>query len=321
MACVSVRTGNLYVRATENVECTITPKQDDGSAVAVDLADFANPAITGGAQNSALTDNGNGEITFLATAPSIIGTFEIQGKIADDSVFTGSTKVSFIMVGTPTVKSELSCAGVVSNKKAVRQSEQTDCVVTVKDNAGVTTGLASDFMVVAVGGTPGSLSAAGDLATVTFSINAPSTTGTTFIITGQLNDGTDFEVPDQVMTVVGTPTTASLISCAGDVTKQLKVREGEKVNCVIAVKDDSGLTNAFATDFTTATVTGGTGETPVVTIDGADSAYQMKFSVDAPASAGTPFTIRGRLANNDAFLQSALSLTVGEMAIAHAGPM
>lgn len=316
MVCASARFNNLNVRVTEKITCTITPRNDANQIVAVDLTDFGTPAITGGSLDGQLAaDSGGGTtVVFDVVAPASITAFDVTGKDDQGTSFTGSSKVILTMVGTPTAKSELACVGGVSQTKSVRKASQTDCTITIKDNLGTTTGLAEDFQVAAVGAAPGTLTTAGNKATVTFSATAPSAVGTTYIISAQLKDGpTDLEDPDEVMTVVGLPTVDSLLSCSGDVTKQTTVRESEQVTCIIFVKDETGFTSGFASDFLAPIVVGGGGETTPETVDGESSNYRMKFTVGAPAAAGDTFSIRGRIAAGAApFTQAALNLPVGK---------
>ena len=127
-----------------------------------------------------------------------------------------------------------------------------DCTITIRDSSGqLTTGVASDFassVVTPTGSTiSGLVSNTVDYAAVTHTVVAPATAGAGFSVQGRLAQGfTPFAQSAQSLTVVGTPTNASVVTCSGDGNTAVQARFGGSVTCRIAVRDDSGAYNSIS---------------------------------------------------------------------------
>jgi len=294
VVCTALST--TLIRAGAEADCIITVKDAFGDATSGEEADFATPIVDGGTFNGPLVAAGGGAtMTFKATAPSTPGSlFVITGKLADGREFN-SAPTQLSVIGQPTAKSTLDCVGMTSGIASVRASEDVLCTITVRDDSGTTTGMAADFTTGTItGGTSArELVSTRSGALMTFKVTAPSTTGAAFTVRGQLNGGTDFEQGDFVLVVVGTPTTASTVACAGTDSGSTTVKTLESVTCTITVKDAGGATTGLASDFGATAVVGGSGATGVVLPNGGDGST-MTFTVNAPSTI-TTFTITAKL--------------------------
>lgn len=75
-----------------------------------------------------------------------------------------------------------------------------------------------------------------------------------------LKDDTKVDAKAVALTVVGTPTKASVLACTCDeLSLSTDARTNEKVTCKVTVKDDVAETTALVTVFKAPTSTGGSG--------------------------------------------------------------
>jgi hypothetical protein len=319
LACIGRRSQTTSMRVSEEVDCTITVRDETGTTSGV-ASDFASPLTIGGTNlnpSSGVTFvTGGATMTFSLQAPATVGeTFQVFGRLADGTNFTQGA-VELTVVGTPTEESTLACVGARSGTTSLRINEVATCTITVRDGTGATTGVASDFgNPVLVGGlSPSPSSGVGFVsggATMTFNVTAPGTVGADFQVMGALASGTNFTQGFVTLVVVGTPTSASTLACVGSVSQAgLVVRAAEVVDCTITVNDDSGTTTGVAADFATPHSVGGTSPSPSSGVAFVSGGATMTFQLTAP-SVGETFEILGQLADGTNFTEGPLSLTVG----------
>jgi hypothetical protein len=242
ISCAGYRSGNSFVRVNEDLLCIIVAKDGSGPTLALP-GDFGNPRVVGGSLASALfyqTNNGS-QIGINITSPSSIQSFDVTGKLADGSLFSEG-RFELTVVGTPTTASTMNCVGLRSQTAFVRISELVVCEIVVKDAGGATTGVAEDFATPLVnGGTSLSPSSGVEYVeggeTMAFNMTSPNTVGASFNYTGRLADLSEFSEGTQTMTVVGTPTVDSQVSCSGFRSGNNIVRVNELVGCEITVRD------------------------------------------------------------------------------------
>ena len=88
--------------------------------------------------------NGGDTYTFLVPLPA---TPVLQFTIPVDVLGVTTTSFTTEVYGVPTTASSLACHGLVSKAGFVAIDETVHCTITVNDNSGASTGLASDFIV------------------------------------------------------------------------------------------------------------------------------------------------------------------------------
>lgn len=313
LTCVGTRSQTSTVRVQEEVTCTIVVNDNFGATTAL-ANSFKKAVSTGGTSVSEVSSNPTGSrMTFTVTSPSDVGaTFTVTGRLADDTPFSEGAFI-LTVTGTPTAKSILACSGVRSQTTSLRVGEEALCIITVKDNSGPTTGVASDFAspttVGHVGNAPLITYVAGG-ATMSFKVTAPSTVGQAFSVRGKMANGDSFDQIAVELTVVGTPTSKSVLSCVGQRSQTTSVRVNEDVDCVITVRDDISTTTAVAEDFDEPTIVGGSKKSPGTGVLFVPGGATMTFVVTSPSSIGSSFTIRGKLKDGNVDFDGTATLTV-----------
>jgi hypothetical protein len=250
------------------------------------------------------------------------GTLAGVGLVEASETIGANTPYPLVFSQEPTIKSTLSCVEVGNAAAApfVRESTVIECTIAAKDiTPAAVFSLGEDFARgVTVGGdyTHASVSGQADpyvktgctkstlaegLAclsqTLVFEVRSPAYPSS-FQMTGQLADATAFEGGATAYTVVGTPTTASRVSCVGDGTGLAVVREGGNVTCTIRSFSASGITSAFPTDFGTGTVVSdgtnpgvSSSETVIAEVDGNTAGIKFVYGVHLNASAENGDTV------------------------------
>lgn len=303
VACVGQTTGLTSVRVSEVTVCTITVR-DGSSAPTTGFADdFAAPLLVGGASPSAITSiEGGAKMTFTVVAPTTVQTFSVRGRLAGPTTNFDQSAFALAVVGTPTDASTVACVGLTSSSATtVKTSETVRCTITVADAGGPAVGLPSDFGAVnIVGGSAlGSFVKVGGGEVITFTLQAPAEVDATFTIQATLADTTVLNTV--TMTVLGRPTIASTLACAGSVTlSATAVRASESVTCTITVRDAVGTTKGAPADFAAPSTVGG-GSISALTSAGGGAT--MTFTLTAPSTPGAAFQITGRLAGNTVFAE------------------
>jgi hypothetical protein len=213
------------------------------------------------------------------------------------------------MAANPTIASGLLCVGTRSLSSNMRIGEIAECTYITRDGIGAVSSLVSTL------GLPTVLVAASVSATSVFASTtvtgphsvsltgaAGAAVGSTVVITGSLSGGQSFTghspptfLSPFTMTIVGTPTSASTMSCVGALSALApvgQVHTGELVTCSITVRDASVVTTAEAADFLSTTVgsespvtLGGTGLSGYTDVSTGAGASTFNFVVTSPAFA------------------------------------
>jgi hypothetical protein len=332
-------TGHARIGQTD-VLCTITLKDANGVATTGQKGDFKAPTTVGSQAVGALTDvSGGATVTFTMTAPAAAGaTFSATGKMSDDDLFNQGP-YSLVVVGKPQAQSTLVCAGATTKSQVIRLTELFNCQITArKGDAAITTALATDFptsnlasdkclvntdnagVAESSGATAGEIFVFQGGKCNDASVNNGNTAvGDTVSITAKVlvNNVATALAADEKLTIIGTPTKASLIQCVGDTTEsaladKVLVRESETVVCTITVKDGNGGTTGLTPDFVTGTINGGT-QVSSISDDGdnngdtnggtsTSTASVFKFTLTAPVLHTTAFNIKTTLKDTNQVL-------------------
>jgi len=202
VACTGDRSGTTSVRVGELVTCIITVNDDSGATTGVP-SDFDSPAIIGGTNPSPSTGvalvGGGSTMKITVVAPTTVGaTFTVTGKLASGEDFSEGA-FDLTVVGSPTTKSTVACEGDRSGTPSIRVGEDITCVVTVEDDSGPTTGVATDFALpIIVGGTnpipADGVTLVSGGATMTVKMKAPTSVGAIFTVQARL---ANLDVVDQ----------------------------------------------------------------------------------------------------------------------------
>jgi len=337
LTCVGKDSGTLFVREAEDVNCIITVFDDAGTPAKTTglTTDFVTGIIAGATEVGSIADTSGSDspkstttesyFKFSMTAPSDRTTaFTIKSTLAAGTAIQhgqagGGDTLTFAVLGIPSALSTLSCKGSLALGQPVRIGETLTCTITIKnaDNAA-TTGLETDFGASATtGGTNlGSNAKSSNYLTVTHTIKAPTTAGSSFLVTGKLADGTLFNEGAKSFVVVGQPTTASTLVCVGQTSGTNLVTLSEKATCTITAKDANGLTTGYASDFVAPAITGtGTfdGTAGISVSGGGDSGEKFTFVVGSFGNAvGETVKIKGKVAGggSDVFTTAEFTLTI-----------
>lgn len=312
-------TSNM-VRAGETTRCTITARSGSGLIEAI-LTDFGTPSVVGGTSLSAYSYESAGNysmIVFTIVAPAAGASFFVRGRLASNTYFSQSA-LSITVTGTATVHSTLSCLGQSSGQTRIRRGDTVTCTITPRDNSNSAIQcFAADFdsPIVVNGVTPLAsaitTSDSGHTFTVSFASWANLTSEDMVSVTGTIAGGTPFTTPSSNLSIVGTPTQNSTLTCVGQATNAAYVYPSQLAACTITVRDNNGPTTGFGDDFAEAQTVGGTSVSlPAPNSDGS----QMTFTLSAPSTAGANFTVTGVLAGSGlTFYQGPFSLLVMDTA-------
>jgi hypothetical protein len=313
LACYSLRSGSTFVRVSEVTVCNITVRDDQGTTAGV-AGDFGLPDVSVGASTSITviqsTQNGLFMVFNVTSPSSRLTPFAVRGRTAALDVFTQGF-FPLTMVGTPTADSTLQCLGYRSGTSFLRVDEVAQCTIRVRDALGTSTGTAADFSAIVTGGSSSlALTRAAGGSLVRFDVTAPNTVGAPFSVVGVVTDsGANFTSGPFPLTVVGTPTVHSTVSCVGARSQTTFVRVQELVVCTVTVNQGPGLpTTGVEEDFGVAIVVGGSDQTPISKIG---AGLTMQFNVTASSVVGGEFFVVGVLANGSAnFTQGSVPVTV-----------
>jgi len=310
LSCLGQSGSTPYVYPSSTLLCTITVRDSAGNTTGL-AEDFGQALSVGGSSISLPAAIGdNSLMTFTLVAPATANSaLTVTGIMADSTPFTQGA-ISVLVMGSASRFSNVTCApmrdfGVFS----VRTSEEVACTIYIKDTSAVsTTAVVSDFASPVVVGGSVSTALVSTLAyrLVIFNVTVSASSGALFTVTGRLSNNLLFIQGTFTIPVVGLPTTASQLNCAGNRSLTTVVRVGEVTNCYYNIRDSGSWTIGDATDFLPAVIVGGTGATGLVSV----SPQQLYFSVVAPSTVGAAFSAVGRLANNANFTQGPVSLTV-----------
>ena len=177
---------------------------------------------------------GNTALTFLAPT-NALGAYPIIAKLVSSAEPITNGVYTFLVSGTPSVDSSLSCP-------VARVGEPAVCTITAKASSfQATTALPADFKVI-VASSPVPLESADDGATYTFPVCTQNIASFPIVVTlasGQLIAGGSLSYQ-----VNGVPSAASSVKCNSG-------RFGAITKCFISVKDNAGATTTGdASDFT-----------------------------------------------------------------------
>ena len=283
-ACVGDRSKTASVRVGEKVTCTITALDAGNTAVNGIRSDFAAAAIVGGnsyvpgSPGTVSGIDGGKVFTFTVNAPADLTTsFTITPKLANGKP-TASGTITISVVGEPKRQSTLNCVGDRSKTSFVRVNEATTCTIASKDAAGLaTTAVATVFQSPSIQGglslhpadgkgVKGLLAKA---STFTFTMTSPGAVGSIFTTWGKMADGLSFSQGKFGLTVVGTPTAKSTLTCEGKRSGTSTVRINEVVLCTIVVRNDLATTSGGSADFATPEIIGTfTDQKPSTSVNG-----------------------------------------------------
>ena len=230
--------GSTPVRANSLISCTITSKSAT-NAVTVGLStDFSAGASAGATITSLVTSNGGSTFTFSATPLAIAPNgFNVIVQAQGVTIVNGSS--AFVVYGTPTSASSLMCHPV----PPLRYHSPIRCTITVSDNAGATTGIASDFVISSTSSASISPSSSDGGFTYEFT-TTPLTFTSAFTISATVQ-GTAIDGSGVSFVIYGIPTAASSISCSA----MSPLRITETVACTVSASDALGAITAVTSDF------------------------------------------------------------------------
>ena len=178
--------------------------------------------------------------------------------------------VSINIRGTPSIKSVLDCFDQGRLDKNIRLGSVVVCTIFAYDSSGIypTTGFVTDFIAPIVKSLSGTVLSATGMSAITefpstvtdyrkgkqmqvsFIVPTGLMSNDTIKVQGRLADGTIFSTDGVLLTFVGTPTSASTVSCIGTQTLQSVVHVSEIVTCFIDLKDNSSTScTGYPEDF------------------------------------------------------------------------
>ena len=312
--CVGSVSGINEVRTGELTYCTITARDNNGALTFALPSDFGSPIVYGGTNQTALikSQTSISTLRFNVTAPTTAGaSFYVEGRLNSGALFSQNA-FNIYVIGVPTQLSSLSCQGVVSLISVVHAGDTVVCTLTPRGGTGATTtAFASDFSTpyISPPAIPTALVTTDLGSTFVFYFNASLSLSARQIInvTGLLANGTAFTSGPAQLTVVGRPTSNSTLSCVGQAGSTPYVYPGGTVLCTITVQDAHGPTTGLAEDYGQPLSVGGTSITLPIAVN---SYSQMQFTVQAPATANSVFTITGVMADLTPFNQGPVSMMV-----------
>jgi hypothetical protein len=218
------------------VGCTISVSGANGATTGI-VSDFSVSSTVTATGLS--TSNGGSTFTFSTIPAYISEAFKLTVSTIDGIIEEGD--FSFTVYGTPNSASILNCAVPTP----ARKGQNVMCTITVANEAGWTTGLASDFTVTTtIPSTQDITLESSDAGKIfTFSTEL-SNVSSSFQIKVDTNHST---IQNGVSTFVvyGNPSTSSKLAC----NNTSAARSGIAVVCTINVFDDIGATTGLAGDF------------------------------------------------------------------------
>jgi hypothetical protein len=324
MVCSSSSIDTLLFRIGDTITCTYFPRTGSGvrtTGFATDLmAPLMTPALVYTASPIASTDSGSTfTFSFVVPTASVSGVnftmgdqLQLTGRLSSSTALDQGPQ-ALVFVDVPTSQSTLHCVGALTSSAVVHTGETVVCNITLLTAGGaLTTGFPSDFDTPNI--TAGSaltpiITQSGAVydTVMTFTLVAPATPQS-FSVAAALLSGAPLSGSPKIIVTRSYATTASTLSCAGFLSGTAFVTENELVNCTIVARDSTGLIDAIVSDFFTPAVTGGTLVSVLTAVPG--NLSLVRFTVQAPAQAGTFFFVRGRLSANVVFTQPAFSITV-----------
>jgi len=313
--CVGITNGDTFVKSGELILCQIFIKDAMGNTTGVpaNFKVFATDSTGRNAnQTNLVASSDNSRVFFNLTDPSPPGTIiTVAVQIAEGGNFTQGS-VQLTVVSTPTTSSTLSCFGYRSGTTFVRVAEVVVCNITARINASVVcSSVPQDF------GYPSTIN--GQFASAPYgtsgftwqnvNVTSPDNVGQQFSILGTLANGLNFSQGYFNLTVVGTPTAYSNLSCVGMRSGNNLVRINELIVCTITIVDASNATTTgVAADFSTPTVLSGLLQSVVVSSSNLSLA---SFNVSASDTVGVNVSISAALSSGSSISQSPSIITVG----------
>jgi hypothetical protein len=239
----------------------------------------------------------------------------IAGAIVGGNNFSQGS-LTIVVAGTPSADSSMVCVGVRSGTPFVRINEVISCNITVRDGPNsVITSVPTDFASpLTVNGQFVSTVSGGNTQPSTWqsaNITSPTTVGAPFSIIGRLADGRNFSQGSVSLTVVGTPSFGSTLSCVGVRSGNGYVRVNDIVACVITIRNGSGLpTTGVVADFQSPVVTNGQLQTGLVL-----SGDLMTLSFNLTAGNAVGFNASVSVLLQDSTSLNSAYVTIGECVV------
>jgi len=137
LSCAGSNSGTANVRTGEVIDCAISV-QNAGGATNAPVGDFV-VSVSGGAMYTVTSADGGHtfSFSFMFGSPS-----QQSVSVTQSGVNIVGSVFPLAVYGQPTGASMLSCS-----PNPIRVGDATTCVITVRDNSGLTTGESSDFAV------------------------------------------------------------------------------------------------------------------------------------------------------------------------------
>ena len=263
---------SVPTRVGTAIACTISVFDANGPSTALQT-DFA---VSSSANPSIVPISYDGGATYLfSTKPATNSSaFLVSVTLTSSGLAVLNGSQSFTVFGIATTSSNSSVLACGSAFRRV--GGPINCTITVRNAAGPTTGVWSDFNITTSAGQLIIPTTSDSGATFQFS-TTPLTNSSAFAIVVTVSGTSNVIVNgSQSFPVYGTPTTASTLTCVAGSPQ----RAGGSISCTVSVSGTTGATTGVASDFTISSSSAAS-ITPVT----ANNGSTFTFSTSTPSTA------------------------------------